>query len=537
MIIRIRAKGGVHRIEIEENISEVYSKVEGIFGCSDFNLRSMDGGKIIPRGMKGYLLSDGELFQLEECGEASKMEKKGKAEDGMIREKSELCLHGPNEMCQRCLPIAPYDREYLKRKKIKHVSFGAYLMQQKSILSTSVHVLDEERFKMKLECTKHAPYPMGICLECRPRNITLKTQDFRMIDHVEFDSANIMNWFIQGWRESGAQQFGYLYGKYEKYAGVPLGWKAVVSLIWTPKQKGNRYKIEFEDVPNDVSEIAGLFGLVRVGAIWTDLHNIGGGKVEHRRGEGYFLSGAEIMFSAKEQNKNKFETDDSMTGMFGSRYVTAVVSGNKENEIDISCYQISNTGMRLVEDGLIGATERAELLYVKSSDLPSPSIFFKEMGEGGAECLKEAKMVFPCDYLLVSLSNGFHTEKTALFSCERLFPLHITGVDNSVMRIKEHSDMVENADDGLKMFSSFGFIHALFGLDILSDEEIRMAISAIKNKDQLLFETFIQRESYLTIKTVAGHVEDELRWSCRHCTYENISQSQDCEMCMLPKEE
>lgn len=40
---------------------------------------------------------------------------------------SKFCRHGANAKCVYCTPIEPYDDEYLKEHKIKHMSFQAYL--------------------------------------------------------------------------------------------------------------------------------------------------------------------------------------------------------------------------------------------------------------------------------------------------------------------------------------------------------------------------------------------------------------------------
>jgi len=59
-----------------------------------------------------------------------------------------------------------------------------------------------------------------------------------MVDHIEFETASLIETFLEGWRKTGIQRFGYLYGKHEKHLDVPLGIKAVVAFIYEPPQQG-----------------------------------------------------------------------------------------------------------------------------------------------------------------------------------------------------------------------------------------------------------------------------------------------------------
>ena len=51
-----------------------------------------------------------------------------------------------------------------------------------------------------------------------------------------FDDGSIVDRFIDGWRNSGEQRFGYLLGQYQVFTDVPLGIRAVVSAIYEPPQ-------------------------------------------------------------------------------------------------------------------------------------------------------------------------------------------------------------------------------------------------------------------------------------------------------------
>jgi nuclear protein localization protein 4 homolog len=245
-------------------------------------------------------------------------------------------------MCEYCLPLQPYDQKYLQEKKIKHMSFHAYLAQIREtakILPAThpmfIPPLDEMEYTLKTPCPSqtHAPYPDGICTKCQPSAISLTSQKFRMVDHIEFESSTIIDQFLQYWRQSGVQRAGYLYGRYEPFSEVPLGVKAVVSCIYEPPQEAGHDWIQLS-VPdpddNEVEKLACSLGLERVGVIYTDLIDDGtstGGVVCKRHADSYFLSSAECIFAAKLQNEHKVTTKYSSSHKYGSRFVTCVVSG------------------------------------------------------------------------------------------------------------------------------------------------------------------------------------------------------------------
>ncbi len=103
-----------------------------------------------------------------------------------------------------------------------------------------------------------------------------------------FEDGDIVNRFIEGWRTTGQQRFGYLLGRYTEFTDVPLGIRVVVSAIYEPPQvwvkqqesliylehnimrfspqDSAKYSLELLDDPmdTDVQNLAGLLGLRKV---------------------------------------------------------------------------------------------------------------------------------------------------------------------------------------------------------------------------------------------------------------------------------
>lgn len=97
-----------------------------------------------------------------------------------------------------------------------------------------------------------------------------------MVDHVEFSSPNLIDSFLQGWRKTGTQRFGFLIGRWEAYEGTPMGVKAVVEAVHEPEQEGEvdgvTVKLPWEEEEN-IQKLAGWVakGMQVVGMVYTDL--------------------------------------------------------------------------------------------------------------------------------------------------------------------------------------------------------------------------------------------------------------------------
>lgn len=174
-------------------------------------------------------------------GEEDEIDTELAKQDGLISRgrDPQLCHHGPSGKCIHCVPVEPYDLEYLKKinSSTKYVSFHAYLKKlQGGPDKAKFCNLENLNCKIKPGCKEHPVWPKGICNKCQPPTIYLNRQNYRHVDNVMFENGQIVERFLNFWRKSGHQRAGFLFGRYEAYDGVPLGIRAVVAAIYEPPQ-------------------------------------------------------------------------------------------------------------------------------------------------------------------------------------------------------------------------------------------------------------------------------------------------------------
>ncbi|KAL6927723.1 hypothetical protein ACO0SA_004346 [Hanseniaspora valbyensis] len=492
------------------------------------NNNSNDGNANLTESIKGLNLSKiSQVSNLKELPVDIVLE----SQDGLIKRYPNplLCRHGDKGMCEHCSPIPCYDPKFQEERNFKHLSFHSYLKKLKDsqFNNHSAYVpkpLEQPSFKItkKPSCV-HEAWPKGICSKCQPSAITLQQQDFRMVDHVEFLDSEIINSFVDSWRNTGAQRFGILLGSYEEYSSViddkdmtqipPLGIKCQVQQIYEPFQSDEYDGLTFkfdktcEELKNIVKKFAIIDNLYPVGFVFTDLTDSGkkdGSVLCKRHQDSYFLTNIEIIQAAKWQNLFPNICKDSEEGYFGSKFVTCCISGNLNNEIDISTYQVSVNGEALVDADFISGSTDPSMLYLKETDNTRyvPEVFFMKTNEYGLKVKENAKPAFPVEYLLVTLTHGFSKQDNnnnnsddanvnKKINSRKLFLTNNTsfpienrehmGYKQDHYELKTYLADLIYGDDLIKLrekLSNFHLLNYINSLDILSKSEWEILIKA-----------------------------------------------------------
>lgn len=77
---------------------------------------------------------------------------------------------------------------------------------------------------------------LGLAGLKRPCPHALPLQKYRHVDNIMFENHTVADRFLDFWRKTGSQHFGYLYGRYTEHKDIPLGIRAEVAAIYEPPQ-------------------------------------------------------------------------------------------------------------------------------------------------------------------------------------------------------------------------------------------------------------------------------------------------------------
>ncbi|KAL0279488.1 UNVERIFIED_CONTAM: hypothetical protein PYX00_001032 [Menopon gallinae] len=501
-------------------------------------------------------------------------------QDGKIeRGKSRFCRHGSNGCCIYCSPLEPFDENYLKKQNIKHLSFHSYLRKLTAGVDRGKFVaLENISCSIKTGCKDHPAWPKGICSKCQPNAITLNRQIYRHTDNVMFENAHLVERFLNYWRSTGLQRVGFLYGRYEVHADVPLGIRAVVSAIYEPPQESSKDSITMlpDDKEKLVEELAKQLGLVRVGWIFTDLvaDDVQKGTVKHVRNiESHFLSAQECITAGYFQNQRPNPCRFSSSGYFGSKFVTVCVTGDSNKKVHMEGYQVSGQCMALVRDGCLVPTKDApELGYVPESTDKKyiPDVFYKVKDNCGNEVPRLARPL-PVEYLLVDVPASTPLKPLFTFTADtsiKPFPVENRLIDGHIQDFAALGSYMSQftPDQFLKAVSDFHLLLYIATMDVLPMREyMAPLLEAVRNQDSRRAIEWSQSDQWATVEQViaassastssrspkpptAGSLASSLldsarsvpthaSWTCKMCTFLNSGDTTSCEMCASPRYE
>uniref|UniRef100_A0A4W5MHS6 NPL4 homolog, ubiquitin recognition factor n=1 Tax=Hucho hucho TaxID=62062 RepID=A0A4W5MHS6_9TELE len=468
-----------------------------------------------------------------------------KQEGKIYRNKDpQLCRHGSMGKCVHCVPLEPFDEEYLSHldPPVKHMSFHAYIRKLTGGADKGKFVaLENISCKIKSGCEGHPPWPEGICTKCQPSAITLNRQKYRHIDNIMFENHTIADRFLDFWRKTGSQRMGYLYGRYTEHKDIPLAIRAEVAAIYEPPQVSALHSRE------------SVQWFVTIGWIGTVKYT--------RNKDSYFLSAEECITAGHFQNQQSNPCRLSPDGHFGSKFITVVATGGPDNQVHFEGYQVSNQCMALVRDEcLLPCRDAPELGYAKESSTEQyvPDVFYKDKDKFGNDITYLARPL-PVEYLIIDITTTFPKDPQYTFCSTQRFPI-------------ENRDILGETQDFHSLATYLSQCTSTVFLDIVSDfhlliflvtnevmplrDSIGLLLDAVKTKNEDLAQTWKKSEQWATIEqlcsTEGGQssgpqefgamgggpstpASSSAMWSCLHCTFMNQPGTELCEMCSLPR--
>uniref|UniRef100_A0A674MYC1 Nuclear protein localization protein 4 homolog n=1 Tax=Takifugu rubripes TaxID=31033 RepID=A0A674MYC1_TAKRU len=484
-------------------------------------------------------------------------------QDGKIyRNKDpQLCHHGALGKCVHCVPLEPFDEDYLNHldPPVKHMSFHAYLRKLTGGADKGKFAaLENISCKIKAGCEGHPPWPEGICTKCQPSAITLNRQKYRHVDNIMFENHTIADRFLDFWRKTGNQRMGYLYGRYTEHKDIPLGIRAEVAAIYEPPQNATQNSLELIDDPKAaaVDEIAAKLGLCKVGWIFTDLlsEDMRIGTVCYSRNkDSHYLSAEECITAGYFQNLHSNPCRLSRDGYFGSKFVTVVATGGPDNQVHFEGYQVSNQCMALVRDEcLLPCKDAPELGFAKESSPEQyvPDVFYKDTDKFGNDVTFLARPL-PVEYLIIDITTTFPKDPQYTFSSAQRFPIENRDILGETQNFHSLSTYLSQCTSTafLGIVSDFHLLLFLVTNEVMPlRDSIGLLLDAVRTSNEDLAQTWKKFEEWATIEQLCSNSlgyeamggpsvpsSSSAMWSCLHCTFMNQPGTEHCEMCSLPR--
>jgi len=116
---------------------------------------------------------------------------------------------------------------------------------------------------------------------------------------------------------------------------------------------------------------------------------------------------------------------DSTTGVFGSKFVSVLVYGNAEGNIEVAAYQLSNQVARLIRDGVVAVAKTPQHLRVKKAKegIIFPDVYYRDKNEYGVPQTMKADPNFPNEYakwrILQDRERYYKIKRERYFKIER----------------------------------------------------------------------------------------------------------------------
>jgi nuclear protein localization protein 4 homolog len=607
--IRINSSLGTRRVEVleKDTVAKLYRTLKQTFENDHFILSRTRNVSDVIRSSRKHIKNDGikhgdMIFLIptdsnmthnsgqDESNDANENPSKyieddidqilSKMDGKIQRQPGQNCNHGLHAKCIHCVPLEPFDEEYLGQcdPPIKFMSFHTYLRKlTRGQTESKLKPLDNINCHIKPGCKDHLPWPQGICTKCQPPTITLDIQNYRHVDNIMFENSGIVEDFLGYWRENGNQRIGIMLGYYTTFDQSPLGIKAVVCDIYEPKQMrhatSSGQSID-EMLPSSVKEVCKNLRLQPVGWIFTDLKvdNQNTGTVKHYRGtsDTYFLTAEECITAAHFQNMFPNTCTMSSNGYFGSKFVTVVVTGDVANSIHLQGYQVSNQCMSLVKDDILFPTiDSPELAYIRESSISQyvPDVLYNGKDDYHNIVSKIARPL-PIEFLIVPTTVTFPKEEQHFFAYRRLkLPRFAIENREDIKEVQSVESIISylNVMEGTQVEDALSNLHVLLYLndceelplkrhvkDLCSffDNKRHQVSCQVTNNDFEKFTCTPEWKDFLEMgkkviessqKNYSSNFDKVLncsnsdQWSCLHCTFINIMNHQNCQLCALPR--